>query len=207
MERKTFRSELKLGGDEGSFRATISTLSVPDHDNDVTLPGAFREGQAVKIAQWGHNWNLPAVGSGVIHADGKTAWVDGRFNLATAAGREHWETAKFLGEQGEWSYGFTIDRSRPGEFGGRSVRFLEALNVHEASQVMVGAGISTRTEFVKGGLPAKLRTEVLAIRARCLREDIRRLEGEERQAEELMAIRNRCFTQQVGERYGRGGRR
>jgi hypothetical protein len=207
MERKTFCSGLKIEGDEGSFRATISTLSVVDRDGDVTLPGAFRDGQLVKVAAWGHNWNVPAVGKGIIHADARRAWVDGQFNLATPAGREHYEVAKFLQEQQEWSYGFTIKRSHPGEFGGRAVRFLEEVDVHEASPVMVGAGIGTGTDFLKGGLSRRDRAELLAIKARCLRDDLRRLEGQERLAEELIAIRNKTFARMVSERYGRGGRR
>jgi hypothetical protein len=205
VERKTFRSELKLGSEEGTFRAVFSMLMVIDKDGDVTLPGAFREGKAVKIAQWGHNWSLPAAGSGVIHSDGEKAWVDGKFNLATAAGREHWETAKFLGADGEWSYGFNVLRSRPGEFGGQQVRFLEEVDVHEGSQVMVGAGIATRTEFVKHGLPADpLRAEMATLRARFFRDyppEPAMLRAE------LIELRNRCFSRMVEARYGHGGRR
>ena len=45
------RVELKIDGDAGAFRATIATLNVIDKDGDVTVPGAFRKGQEVRIAQ------------------------------------------------------------------------------------------------------------------------------------------------------------
>lgn len=151
MSKKVFRGSLEIkAGDEGLFSATFATLNVIDRDGDVTLAGAFMDGQAVKIAAWGHNWGGLTVGKGVIHADAERAWVDGQFNLATAAGREHYETVKFNGPDQEWSYGFDILEHSFGQFEERDVRFLRKMDVFEVSPVLLGAGINTRTDWVKG---------------------------------------------------------
>jgi len=151
MKTKTYRApiEIKAEGQEGEFRAVFSTFNVIDLDGDVTLPGAFTEGQPVRIAYWGHRWQDLPVGRGEIHADEEKAWVDGRFFLDTEAGRETYLTVKNLGDLQEWSYGFDIDKWSHGEFEGQEVQFLEALNVHEVSPVLLGAGIGTYTESIK----------------------------------------------------------
>jgi phage head maturation protease len=79
--------------------------------------------------------------------------VDGRFFLDTEGGKETYRTVKNLGELQEWSYGFDILKESYGEFDDRSVRFLEALDVHEVSPVMLGAGIGTHTTAIKGTAP------------------------------------------------------
>ena len=153
MNKKTYQAaiELKLDeGQEGQFRAVFSRFNVVDHDGDVTLPGAFEDGQKVRIAYWGHRWNDLPVGKGVIHANEEIAWVDGQFFLDTAAGLETYKTVKNLEELQEWSYGFDIVKSSHGEFEDLGeVRFLETLVVHEVSPVMLGAGIGTGTVDIK----------------------------------------------------------
>jgi len=152
MKTKTFRAamEIKAEGEAGEFRATFSTLNVIDDDGDVTLPGAFTDGQAVRIAYWGHRWRDLPVGKGVIHSDEETAWVDGTFFLDTEVGSETYKTVKNLGELQEWSYGFDILKERYGQFEGQNVRFLERLDVHEVSPVFLGAGVGTETTSIKG---------------------------------------------------------
>jgi hypothetical protein len=120
-----------------------------DRDGDVTKPGAFRDGQKVRISAWGHNWGVLPVGKGVIHADDEKAWVDGRFFLDTEGGLDTYRTVKGLEELQEWSYGFDILTSAEGEFDGERVRYLESLDVYEVSPVMLGAGIGTRTTGIK----------------------------------------------------------
>lgn len=162
MATKTYTAPLtlKLGeGEEGSFRATFATLMAIDKDRDVTVPGAFQQGQKVKIAAWGHDWGALTVGKGQIFADEQTAWVQGQFNLATDAGREHYETVKFNGADQEWSYGFEVQEWSLGEFEGEDVRFLRALNVFEVSPVMLGAGIGTRTDSIKAADAKPLASE------------------------------------------------
>ena len=151
MKTKTFKAPMtvKAEGEAGEFTATFSTLNVRDHDGDVTLPGAFKDGQAVRIAYWGHRWHDLPVGKGVIHADEEKAWVDGRFFLDTEAGSETYKTVKNLGDLQEWSYGFDILKESFGTFDEREVRFLEGLEVHEVSPVFLGAGIGTQTTGIK----------------------------------------------------------
>ena len=150
------RVQFKADGQPGEFRAVFATFNVVDHDNDITLPGAFKEGQAVRISSWNHGWeNLP-VGRGEIHSDEHEAWVEGQFFLNTEAGKEHYETIKALDELGEWSYGFRIEKwsyQQEDASGGMKmpVRILEKLDVIEVSPVMQGAGIGTRTADIKVG--------------------------------------------------------
>lgn len=142
--------QLKADSDEtGAFRATFARFNVKDLDGDVTKPGAFAVGAPVRIAQWGHNWGVPAIGTGKLGADSSRAWVDGRFNLNMAAGRETYEAVKALGDLQQWSYGFDIDKWSTGTFEGQQVRFLERMKVHEVSPVMLGAQPLTNTDSIK----------------------------------------------------------
>lgn len=154
MKTKTYRARMEFKaegkGEPGEFTATFATLNVIDHDGEVTLPGAFRDGQAVRIAYWGHRWHDLPVGKGVIHSDQERAWVDGAFFLDTESGSETYKTVKNLGELQEWSYGFDILKESFGKFEDRDVRFLEELEVHEVSPVFLGAGIGTATTSIKG---------------------------------------------------------
>lgn len=137
---------------EGSFRAIFSFFNVIDRDGDVTLPDAFTKGQEVRIAQWGHNWSAPAVGKGKIDYDDEKAWVDGEFFLDTTIGLDTYKAVKNLGTLQEWSYGFAIKERSFGEFGEppQYAQFLRRLDVFEVSPVMIGAGIGTFTESIKG---------------------------------------------------------
>jgi len=141
-ERKEFRAPIRLkeDGEEGTFEAVFATLNVVDRDGDVTKPGAFRDGQKVRVSAWGHNWHDLPVGKGVIHADEEKAWVEGQFFLDTEGGRETYRTVKGLEDLQEWSYGFDILESSGGEFDGERVRYLERLDVYEVSPVMGLAG-------------------------------------------------------------------
>lgn len=151
METKRFGGSVELkADDQGSVRATFSTLNTVDLDGDVTLPGAFTENEAVKIARWGHNWGDLPVGRGAIHADAQAAWMDGTFFLDTIGGQDTYKTVKHLGELQEWSYGFDILDAEFGKFAGQDVRFLKRLRVFEVSPVMLGAGVGTRTDSIKG---------------------------------------------------------
>lgn len=180
MDRKTILGPVtfKAEGDEGQFRAVFSTLNVVDHDGDVTLPGAFADGEKVRISYWGHRWGDLPVGRGEIHADEKEAWVDGKFFLDTEGGRETYNTVKGLGELQEWSYGFDVLERADGELEGEPVQFLKRVKVHEVSPVMLGAGVGTRTTAIK----AKDRLEDVA----------KALEG--MGAEDLQEVHDRTIT-------------
>lgn len=147
---KAFSNVQFKAGESGEFRAVFATFNVIDHDMDVTMPGAFKEGQAVRVAAWDHGWGDLPVGRGTIHQNEREAWIDGQFFLDTAGGRETYLTVKALGELQEWSYGYEIEDSQLGQFQGQDVQFLKRLNVIEVSPVMQGAGIDTRTVDIKG---------------------------------------------------------
>lgn len=141
--------------DKGTVEAVFATLDVEDHDGDITVKGAFEDGAAVRISAYGHKtWDgaLP-VGRGTIRAGTSDAVLEGKFFLGTRNGRETFETVKEMSDLQEWSYGFDIVDSEPGEQDGRKVRMLKELKVHEVSPVLLGAGIGTRTLAVKDAPP------------------------------------------------------
>lgn len=154
VDHKAITIQLKADS-PGDFEAIFSTLNVIDHDQDVTIPGAFHS-QDVKISAYGHaSWatasELP-VGRGTISEDDQTmtAKVVGRFFLNTTGGRDTYETVKALDDLQEWSYGFKIVDAEMGQFQGQTVRIIKSVDVFEVSPVMRGAGIATRTTAIKG---------------------------------------------------------
>lgn len=153
MNTKTLYVNVK-DADQGLVEAVFSTFNVIDHDGDVTLPGAFTDGEEVRISAYGHaSWGsvLP-VGKGHIRVDADRAVLEGEFFLNTTAGRDTFEVVKGLGGLQEWSYGFDVVEAESGQHDGKDVQFLKKLKVHEVSPVLLGAGINTRTLAVKSGL-------------------------------------------------------
>jgi hypothetical protein len=152
MERaiKTYRARigLKVAGEQGEFAAVFATMNVIDHDQDVTLPGAFGE-QRVLIEPWNHNYLQPPVGKGAISEADNEALVNGKFFLSTVAGQEHYTVVKELEDLQEWSYSFYIEEAEPGVFNGQPVRFLKKLDVIGVGPVSRGAGIATHTTDIK----------------------------------------------------------
>jgi phage head maturation protease len=151
MDKKSLaRFEVK-DETKGEVEAVFATLNVKDHDDDVTVPGAFDQGAEVVISAYNHkSWEgaLP-VGKGTIHEVGDQVIMKGRFFLNTTAGRDTFEVVKELGARQEWSYGFNVDQSEPGEHEGKSVRVLKKMTVHEVSPVLRGAGLGTTTRYAK----------------------------------------------------------
>ncbi|MCD6552446.1 MAG: HK97 family phage prohead protease [Anaerolineae bacterium] len=166
MKRKTYsRSNLKLTSEPGEFECVFATLNEVDADGDVTLPGAFEDGAAVRIAAWGHRWDDPPVGKGTIYERGNEAVCQGHFFLDTQAGADTYRTVKNLGDLQEWSYGYDVLDSAPGTWEGRPVRLLKRLKVYEVSPVLLGAGVRTRTTRIKGLHPALWRLTPASVRA------------------------------------------
>lgn len=155
MDKKSLaRVEIKDAA-KGEVQAVFATLDVIDKDDDVTVKGAFKDGTPVRISAFGHkSWDgaLP-VGKGVIYEQGNEVVLKGQFFMNTTHGRDHFETVKELsasdGPGMEWSYGFDVKDSEQGERDGKAVRILKAMDVHEVSPVMLGAGVGTRTTSVK----------------------------------------------------------
>lgn len=152
IETKTYRGRMEFKGDvqDGQFSAVFATMNVIDHDDDVTLPGAFGV-QDVLIEPWNHGWDLP-VGKGSIHEKEEEAIVEGKFFMDIPEAKNHYIVAKELSEKQEWSYTFRVVESKHGEFQGQEVRFLEKMEVIGVSQVSKGAGINTRTTDIKSAL-------------------------------------------------------
>lgn len=153
MDRKAAKLvEFKLtteGDNQGEFLATFAKLSVVDRDKDVTIPGAFTNGQEVRVCQWGHNWSALPAGKGTISADDEFARCNGAFFLDTSHGMDTYRTVKNLGSLQEWSYGYDVKDYSFGEWEGEQVRFLRKLDVFEVSPVLLGAGIDTGTDLIK----------------------------------------------------------
>lgn len=139
------------GAKEGAVRALFATMNVIDHDNDVTLPGAFTNGEVVRIASYGHKLHELPVGDGVIFADDERAIMNGEFYLETTAGKDTYLTVKRQSEKGlqEWSYEYDILDAEPGTLNGQPVQFLKSLKVHGVTPVYLGAGIGTETLDIK----------------------------------------------------------
>jgi HK97 family phage prohead protease len=151
MERKTFQGIEFKKDKPGHFTARIATLNVIDKDGDVTVAGAFPDGKEILLSAYQHgSWmgSLP-VGKAVIREKDGEAVIEGEFNLNSQTGKEHYETAKFAPQLQEWSYGFTILKSGEDERDGEKVRVLEKLDVFEASQVLLGAGVNTAVLTIK----------------------------------------------------------
>jgi hypothetical protein len=151
MKQKVYTGpiQLKADGKEGEFVAEFATISVIDHDKDVTLPGAFHDGQGTLIEPWNHNYGELPVGKGVIHEKKDKAVIEGQFFLDTQSGLEHYRVVKALGPLQEWSYTFEIEKASQGKFEDQDVRFLEGLDVWGVAPVTRGAGIDTRTTDIK----------------------------------------------------------
>lgn len=152
-ETKTLTFEVK-DAEKGIIEAVFSTFGVKDHDEDVTLPGAFDNGAKVAISSYGHrSWlgEMP-VGRGAIRVENDRAVLEGKFFMSTDRGRETFETVKQMGELQEWSYGFDVLETGEitEELRQKGVRrVLKKVRVYEVSPVLRGAGIDTETLVVK----------------------------------------------------------
>jgi len=171
--RKTMTKEhkamrVKALDDNGRGTAIFATFGVKDLDGDVTEPGAFGKQDVLVLPT--HDWSSVPLGKGVTREDGNEALVDFQLNLDTAAGRDWHSALKFDLNNGapiqEWSYGFSITDAERKVVEGEEVRVLKALDVHEVSPVVLGAGVGTRTLAVKaaiegGELPADKLTDLI----------------------------------------------
>jgi phage head maturation protease len=143
--------------DKGEVEAVLATFNVVDLDGDVVLPGAFEEGAELAIL-WSHKWDSRPVGRGAITKTETEARIKGHFFMDTLDGREAFLTVKNMGALQEWSWGFKIplNAAEWGEFdtgsGVIEVQYLGTnapLDVYEASPVLRGASVGSRTVEVK----------------------------------------------------------
>lgn len=198
-ERKALTVELKAD-QEGSFRATFSRFNVVDRDGDVTVPGAVAAGAPVRVSQFGHNWGEYVIGDGVLGADNEKGWGDAEFYLDTTKGLDTYRSVKRLSAKGlqDWSFGFdptetSTDEADLKPFPG-AFRVIKKLEIHEISPVMLGAGIRTGTDFIKGltladqSLGARAAVDGLVLRYAALAAEVRK-EGRSISATRVARIR------------------
>lgn len=155
-ERKTdkwFKGRLEVKqGDEGVVEAVVSVFNALDSDNDVVLPGAFKDGEELPMV-WSHDWKNP-IGKGVMAVDAKRAVFKGQFFMDTFDGEQAFRKVKNMGNLQEWSWGFRIKGWRIGDFDDDDgthddVRFIEDTERFEVSPVLVGANRETETLAIK----------------------------------------------------------
>lgn len=164
----------------GEFVALFSRFGgPPDKDGDITLRGAFTDGQVVPVSAYGHrSWHgeLP-VGMATIRTTATEALAEGRFFLDTTGGADTFRVVRELGAFGQWSYGFDIAASSKTQWEGKTVRVLEKLITHEVSPVLRGAGRETTTVRAKscrcGPLPCDCGSVQTQIRAEYARFQLR----------------------------------
>lgn len=152
MRHKSIPDAQIKDADQGQISAVIATFGVVDHDGDVVEPGAFTDGERVRISAYNHaSWHdaLP-VGRGEIRTTEREAIFDGQFFMANQAARETFEVIKGMGELQEYSWGFDIIEAEAGQLDGADVQFIRKVKTHEVSPVLLGASIGTRTLAVKG---------------------------------------------------------
>lgn len=153
--RKSLRGVTIKNADLGEIEAVFATFDVIDLDNDVTVKGAFTEGQKVVISSYGHKSHEGAlpVGFGTIHEVDDRAILKGQYFMDIPHAAAEFATVKALSEEGlqEWSYHLAEVKASRGTVNGRNVRIIEKVGlVKEVSPVLLGAGIDTRTVAVKG---------------------------------------------------------
>jgi hypothetical protein len=163
-ERKLASGVMEVkAGSEGVATATFSTFSCVDKDGDVLLPGAIPNGKTVPISAWNHGiWKseLP-VGIATIRSLSDRAEADCRFFLDTVGGKDTWATIRNLGGA-EWSYGYDVLDSYPGDWGGKNARIIRKLDVFEVSPVMQAASLGTGTCGIRGAGEASAASRFLA---------------------------------------------
>jgi hypothetical protein len=140
--------------EEGDVRAAFARTGVVDFDKDYTFPGAFPV-KELPISAYGHkSWpergGMLPVGKGSIKEVGDLAILDGHFFVDTTHGRDTYLTVKGMGGLQEWSYGFDVTATAKPPEGIKARRGIKALDVIEVSPVMLGAGIGTHTQAIKG---------------------------------------------------------
>jgi hypothetical protein len=69
--------------------------------------------------------------------------------MQNRSAREAFTVVQEMGAAQQWSYGYKILEAELGNFQGERVQFLKSVQVFEASPVIRGAGIATRTISAK----------------------------------------------------------
>jgi len=137
----------------GRVQAAFSVFGNLDLDGDVVAPGAIEDGTEILVSSWNHGSWQPGVlplGRGVIHTTDTEAIVSADI-FDTDAGRDTLTVLRGLGGLCQWSFGFKVLEAEHVNIGGRRVQLLTALDVSEASPVLLASNPLTRTLAVSAG--------------------------------------------------------
>ncbi len=156
--------------EKGEVEAVICTLNVVDHDREVVLPGAIKDGTTVLLSSYGHSavFGDAPVGRGKVRVVKDQALLNAQFFMNTERGREAFETVKAIGPEGQWSIGF-----QPTKYGTMTKewsekgaeRLLAAIDLFECSPVIRGASPATGTLAVKEAVKEGVKEAVQEVSA------------------------------------------
>lgn len=149
--------------DQGQVEAIVATLDTVDRDCDVIPRDAFPSGAKVKMSSYDHSSinalrygpglpDQPPVGKGAIFIEGDKAIFRGQYFMDTIAGKEAFLTAKAMGAEQEWSFGYRklqVDRPSSELAAKGARRVLSKLGPLEVSPVLLAGGVGTRTVAMK----------------------------------------------------------
>lgn len=151
--------EIKSVSEEGTFIAYGNVFNVLDHNNDITISGAFtRSIQEHKdngtmpkfLAQHGHT-SMPIGIITDMYEDDIGLVFEGKFALGTQAGREAYELAKMRAID-EFSIGFITVDSVKKISNGKQIRELLELSVKEISLVTFACNPNSKIIEIKEAL-------------------------------------------------------
>lgn len=145
---------IHIDAETGRFEAVVATLNVVDHDKDIIVPSAIREGAKVVVSSFGHSavFGERPAGKGRLTIAGNELVAKGQLFMSTTEGRDTRGYLIEMGEDAEWSFGYIPVQSRKPtgeEAKAGAERVLLDLTSFEVSPVLMGAGIATRTLGVK----------------------------------------------------------
>lgn len=113
-------------------------------------PETFTDGQELIISAYNHSSMTSAllpVGKGTLHVSQAEVTVEAEYFMMNESAREAFEVLRAPAQ--EWSYGFKVLDAEPITVGGVHANHLKNVQVFEASPVVRGAGIATRTVDAK----------------------------------------------------------
>jgi hypothetical protein len=171
----------------GQVTAILAELDKIDHDGDLYTRETFTPGETLAISPYNHSsmyGTAIPVGKGTLHVEQSHIWVEAQFFMDNESAREAFTVVKAMGGAQEWSWGYKVHSAEPTTINGRRVNLLKKVQVYEASPVIRGASIGSRTltakeqaaalatqqflRFVRGQLPAGRSTSSREAEARKL---------------------------------------
>lgn len=166
LEHKSISAPLTVDDEEnGILTAFVSVTGVRDNVGDIIKPGAYAKSLRTRTPKGlvGHSWEkavskaldvkelmpgdpeLPAEWAGnPWPAEAGALRVKVQYNMMTEAGRDAFHTAKFYGDDQEWSVGFNVPAGTA-EKKANGTRFLNEMDLYEYSQVLWGANSMARS--------------------------------------------------------------